>query len=53
MDIVAILLKHGANTNTKNWVRNFLIDTCAYILVFKLVFIIIVSGGTILENIHV
>ena len=22
MDIVAILLKHGANTNTEDWVRN-------------------------------
>ena len=22
MDILTILLKHGANTNTKDWVRN-------------------------------
>ena len=36
-NVVDILVKHGADVDTKT---EFVIDTCAYILVFQFVFII-------------
>ena len=51
MDILNILITHGANVDTVAWVRNLYVHIYIY-LCFKVVFRIL-SDGTILDDVHV